>query len=38
MINRVEVWYRPKGPLTPTQIGELLAVLFLSGAAAVRGD
>jgi AcrR family transcriptional regulator len=38
MINRVEVWYRPKGPLTPTQIGELLAVMFLSGAAAVRGD
>jgi AcrR family transcriptional regulator len=38
MINRVEVWYRPKGPLTPTQIGELLAVMFLSGAAAIRGD
>ena len=38
MINRVEVWYRPEGPLTPTQIGELLAVMFLTGAAAIRGD
>jgi TetR/AcrR family transcriptional regulator, cholesterol catabolism regulator len=37
MMNRVEVWYRPNGPLTPAQIGELLAAIFLSGAAA-RGD
>lgn len=37
MMNRVEVWYRPKGSLTPAQIGELLGSIFLSGAAA-RGD
>jgi len=37
MMNRVEVWYRPGGSLTPAQIGELLGVIFLSGAA-TRGD
>ena len=37
MMNRVEVWYRPKGSLSPAQIGELLGSIFLSGAAA-RGD
>ena len=38
MLNRVEVWYRANGALTPAQIGDLLAVIFLSGAAAVPGD
>jgi AcrR family transcriptional regulator len=38
MMNRVEVWYRPNGALTPGQIGDLLAIIFLSGAAAVAGD
>jgi TetR/AcrR family transcriptional regulator, cholesterol catabolism regulator len=34
LMNRVEVWYRPNGALTPGQIGDLLAVIFLTGAAA----
>jgi AcrR family transcriptional regulator len=36
LMNRVEVWYRSSGPLSPTQIGELLGVVFLSGAAVRR--
>ena len=35
IMNRVTVWYRRGGPLSPNQIGRLLAVLFLGGAAAV---
>jgi AcrR family transcriptional regulator len=35
LMNRVEVWYRPNGALTPGQIGDLLAIVFLTGAAAV---
>jgi hypothetical protein len=38
MLNRVEVWYRPNGVLTPTQIGHLLGIIFLSGAAATAVD
>jgi hypothetical protein len=34
LMNRVEVWYRPNGALTPGQIGDLLAIVFLTGAAA----
>jgi AcrR family transcriptional regulator len=34
LMNRVMVWYRRGGPLSPNQIGRLLAVIFLSGAAA----
>ena len=34
LINRVIVWYRRKGPLSPDQIGQMLAVLFLTGAQA----
>jgi len=33
IMNRVTVWYRRGGPLSPHQIGRLLAALFLSGAA-----
>jgi TetR/AcrR family transcriptional regulator, cholesterol catabolism regulator len=33
LMNRVLVWYRRGGPLSPNQIGRLLAVIFLSGAA-----
>jgi AcrR family transcriptional regulator len=32
LINRVLVWYRRRGPLTPRQIGEVLAIVFLGGA------
>ena len=35
IMNRVMVWYRRGGPLTPSQIGRLLSVLFLAGAARV---
>ena len=35
IMNRVTMWYRRGGPLSPHQIGRLLGVLFLSGAAAV---
>jgi AcrR family transcriptional regulator len=38
MMNRVEVWYRPDGPLSPGQLGDLLAIVFLTGAAAITGD
>jgi hypothetical protein len=33
-MNRVCVWYRRGGTLSPHQIGRLFAVLFLRGAAA----
>ncbi len=33
IMNRVMVWYRRGGPLSPSQIGRLLGVLFLRGAA-----
>jgi AcrR family transcriptional regulator len=32
LTNRVLVWYRRRGPLTPGQIGEVLASVFLGGA------
>jgi hypothetical protein len=32
------VWYRPNGALMPAQIGDLLALIFLTGAAAVTAD
>ena len=34
LMNRVLVWYH-RGPLAPGQLGELLAVIFLSGVAPV---
>ncbi len=34
LMNRVMVWYRRGGPLSPNQIGRLLGVVFLGGAAA----
>ncbi|HZI75546.1 MAG TPA: TetR/AcrR family transcriptional regulator, partial [Gemmatimonadales bacterium] len=33
IMNRVMVWYRRDGALTPAQIGRLMGGLFLSGAA-----
>ena len=33
LMNRVLVWYRRRGPLSPGQLGELLAVIFLNGVA-----
>jgi AcrR family transcriptional regulator len=35
LMNRVTVWYRRSGPLSPNQIGRLLAVMFLAGAGTV---
>jgi len=32
MMNRVTVWYRRGGTLSPCQVGQLFAVLFLTGA------
>jgi hypothetical protein len=32
-MNRVLVWYRRRGPLSPARLGQLLAVIFLTGAA-----
>ena len=34
IMNRVMVWYRRGGPLSPNQLGRLLGTLFLGGAAA----
>jgi TetR/AcrR family transcriptional regulator, cholesterol catabolism regulator len=36
LMNRVLVWYRRRGPLSPGQLGELLAVIFLTGAAPIN--
>ena len=33
LMNRVLVWYRRRGPLSPAQLGQLLAVIFLTGVA-----
>lgn len=38
IMNRVTVWYRRGGPLSPHQIGRLLGILFLSGAAGGSKD
>jgi TetR/AcrR family transcriptional regulator, cholesterol catabolism regulator len=34
LLNRVLVWFRPNGPLSPAQIGALFATIYLTGAAA----
>ena len=36
LMNRVLVWYRRRGPLSPNQLGELLGAIFLTGAAVHR--
>jgi TetR/AcrR family transcriptional regulator, cholesterol catabolism regulator len=33
LLNRVLVWYRPNGALSPAQIGALFATIYLTGAA-----
>jgi AcrR family transcriptional regulator len=33
LMNRVLVWYRRGGPLSPGQLGQVLATIFLTGAA-----
>ena len=38
LLNRVLVWYRRRGPLSPGQLGQLLAVIFLAGVAPVRDE
>jgi AcrR family transcriptional regulator len=38
LTNRSMLWYRPDGALRPEQLGEMFAVLFLSGAAALRSN
>ena len=39
LLNRVLVWFRPNGPLTPNQIGVLFGNIYLTGAAAsASGD
>jgi AcrR family transcriptional regulator len=38
MMNRVMVWYRRGGPLSPSQIGRLFSMLFLAGASTAPGD
>jgi TetR/AcrR family transcriptional regulator, cholesterol catabolism regulator len=37
LMNRVTVWYRRGGPLSPNQIGRLFAAIFLSGAGVGSG-
>lgn len=34
LMNRLEIWYRGKGPLSPHEFAQLLDVIFLTGAAA----
>lgn len=33
LTNRTMLWYRPDGPLSPGELGEMFATVFLSGAA-----
>lgn len=36
LMNRLEIWYRGTGPLTPHEFAQLLEVIFLTGAAAEK--
>jgi TetR/AcrR family transcriptional regulator, cholesterol catabolism regulator len=36
LVNRVLVWFRPNGPLSPAQIGVLFATIYLTGAASPK--
>ena len=33
LLNRVLVWYQKEGQLSPAQLGQMLGVIFLTGAA-----
>jgi TetR/AcrR family transcriptional regulator, cholesterol catabolism regulator len=35
LLNRVLVWYRKRGRLSPAQLGQVLGTIFLTGAAAL---
>jgi len=37
LLNRVEVWYRHDGDLSPVQLEEVFEAIFLAGAAAQAG-
>ena len=37
LMNRVEVWFRRSGPLSPVQLGDLLLTIFLMGAVGAAG-
>jgi AcrR family transcriptional regulator len=37
LLNRVVVWFRRSGPLSPSQVGEVFARIYLTGAAAGPG-
>jgi len=34
LLNRVEMWYRREGPLSPGQLAEVFESIFLNGVAA----
>jgi TetR/AcrR family transcriptional regulator, cholesterol catabolism regulator len=36
LLNRVLVWFRPNGPLSPDRIGVLFAAIYLTGAASPK--
>jgi TetR/AcrR family transcriptional regulator, cholesterol catabolism regulator len=38
LMNRVEVWYRPGGSLSPQQLASVFVTVFLTGAAARADD
>jgi TetR/AcrR family transcriptional regulator, cholesterol catabolism regulator len=38
LMNRVEIWYRPSGPLSPRQLADMFITIFLTGASAVPAD
>jgi AcrR family transcriptional regulator len=35
LLNRVEIWYRPDGTLSPDQLADVFERIFLAGAAAI---
>jgi TetR/AcrR family transcriptional regulator, cholesterol catabolism regulator len=38
LLNRILVWYRRRGPLSPDQLGQLLAAIFLAGVAPLHDE
>ena len=37
LLNRVEIWYRPDGPLSSGELAQVFETIYLSGAAASSG-
>ncbi|MBV8728662.1 MAG: TetR family transcriptional regulator [Acidobacteriia bacterium] len=38
LMNRVEIWFRPSGPLSPRELAEIFISIFLTGTSGVIDD